>query len=318
MSRLPYLRLTLKLAFSAAVISYLYTRFDASALVERIRNLGLLEAAAALAIFAPYILLQVERMRRVAALIHPLPFDGALTLTWIGAFFNQTLPSAVGGDVFRVWYLRARGFTLEECIGIALADRALGLLAMLLLLLAGLPWFFASVSGSMPRAILALLLLGGFGAFAALGLSALLARLLPEGWRRRRALQALLGLAAYLRRAILFSPAALVGLALSLAAQMLQSLMAWYLGYALGLDLAFAAIVVFLPLANIATMLPISIAGWGLREAVLVGAFGMIGITAESAFALSVLIGLVSLAASLPGLPIWLARRRQPKAETTA
>jgi len=318
MLRLPYLRLILKLAFSAAVIGYLYTRFDTTALAERIRNLGPLEAAVALAIFTPYILLQAERMRRVAALIRPIPFDGALALTWIGAFFNQTLPSAVGGDVFRVWYLRARGFTLEECISVALADRALGLFAMLLLLLAGLPWFFASVADPMPRTILALLLLGGFGAYAGLLVAGPMARQLPEDWRQRRAVQALLRLVAYLRRATLLSGAALIGIGLSLAAQMLQSLMAWYLGYALGLDLAFAAIVVFLPLANIATLLPISIAGWGLREAVLVAAFGMIGITAESAFALSVLIGLVSLAASLPGLPIWLARRRRPEAETTA
>jgi len=52
--------------------------------------------------------------------------------------------------------------------------------------------------------------------------------------------------------------------------------------------------------------LPISLAGWGVREAVLVVALASFGVPSEAALAMSVLLGLCLIASGLPGGLIWL------------
>ena len=65
--------------------------------------------------------------------------------------------------------------------------------------------------------------------------------------------------------------------------------------------------------ALLLAMAPVSIAGWGVREGVMVAGLGLLGVNADGALALSVLMGLVVLGISLPGGAAWLAdtlRRR--------
>jgi uncharacterized membrane protein YbhN (UPF0104 family) len=54
-------------------------------------------------------------------------------------------------------------------------------------------------------------------------------------------------------------------------------------------------------------LLPISLGGWGVREAVLVVALASFGVPAEAALATSVLLGLCFIVISLPGGLIWFA-----------
>ena len=54
-------------------------------------------------------------------------------------------------------------------------------------------------------------------------------------------------------------------------------------------------------------LLPVSLAGWGVREAALVVALGSFGIPAEGALAISILMGLCMILTGLPGGLIWLA-----------
>ena len=53
-------------------------------------------------------------------------------------------------------------------------------------------------------------------------------------------------------------------------------------------------------------MLPISIAGWGIREGAMIIGLGFIGVGSENAFALSLLYGFLMLAISMPGGAIWI------------
>jgi glycosyltransferase 2 family protein len=64
-------------------------------------------------------------------------------------------------------------------------------------------------------------------------------------------------------------------------------------------------------------MLPISIAGWGVREGAAVVAFGTLGIPAVMAFGASVLFALLTLVLGLSGGVSWLLARRPapPKGE---
>ncbi len=56
-------------------------------------------------------------------------------------------------------------------------------------------------------------------------------------------------------------------------------------------------------------MIPISFAGWGIREGAMVTLFAFAGVNADTALALSLAFGVALLAVSLPGCAWWLTWR---------
>jgi hypothetical protein len=78
-----------------------------------------------------------------------------------------------------------------------------------------------------------------------------------------------------------------------------------------------------LPLALLALLamgLPLNIGGWGPREGVLAWAFGAAGLGASMGLTVAVVYGVLSFAASLPGVCVlvgrWLAALRRPREES--
>ena len=56
-------------------------------------------------------------------------------------------------------------------------------------------------------------------------------------------------------------------------------------------------------------MMPISVAGWGVREGVVMIGLRIQGISPEASISIALLFGLALLIASLPGSLLWLTRR---------
>jgi hypothetical protein len=71
------------------------------------------------------------------------------------------------------------------------------------------------------------------------------------------------------------------------------------------LEVSLRDCILLVPPVILVTVVPISIAGWGVREGAMVVAFGFINVPASAAFAVSVLFGLTLAAASLPGALLW-------------
>ena len=57
--------------------------------------------------------------------------------------------------------------------------------------------------------------------------------------------------------------------------------------------------------------IPISIAGWGIREGVLVAGLSYTGVQNEVSLAISVMFGLIVLLYSLPGAVFWLMHKKK-------
>jgi len=77
----------------------------------------------------------------------PFEYRAATGITLIGWFFNQVLPSSVGGDALRVWYASRYGVSLSTATQSVVYDRISALIAVTLLLLLSTPWlrlFFSS------------------------------------------------------------------------------------------------------------------------------------------------------------------------------
>ena len=76
----------------------------------------------------------------------------SLRFTLIGAFFSQTLPSTIGGDAARMWFLaRAAGHS-KPAVYSVLMDRAAGLIWLAALVLVCLPWSMRLIESPVGRA----------------------------------------------------------------------------------------------------------------------------------------------------------------------
>lgn len=302
--------LVFKLGLSAALLWYSLRQIDLVQVVERFATIAPPHAMAAFLGLALLVPVQSERFRWIARTEGAVDFLSGLRITWIGMFFNQTLPTFVGGDAFRIWYLNRHGLSLRAAAFTTLCDRLIGVSTLALIMLAGLPWTWPRIGYPMPGAIVAMAAIGSLIVVAAL----LFNDWLLPGFIKRRLSDRIAAFQSdggrFLRHVLFQRKIGAASFALNLAGHGLQSTVIWLIAHGLGHPIDLLPILLFMPVVGFASMLPISVAGWGVREVMMVATFGSIGVPADVAFSLSVLIGLMMLFVSLPGLYFWLAGRK--------
>ena len=92
---------------------------------------------------------------------------------FIAGFFNQTLPSSVGGDAVRIWLLARDNGGWRSATYSVLIDRVIGVFVLAFLVIVCLPWSFAVISDAAGRIALLIVGFGSIGAcliFLALGI----------------------------------------------------------------------------------------------------------------------------------------------------
>ena len=106
------------------------------------------------------------------------------------------------------------------------------------------------------------------------------------------------------------TPASLgLQLGLSVFIHLLAMTAFYVLGVSVGLDYQLNVYLVLVPPVVLLTILPISLAGWGVREGAMIGFFLLVGADYSRVLTFSILYGLLALASSLPGLLIYLAQK---------
>ncbi len=233
----------------------------------------------------------------------------------ISLFFNQVLPSTVGGDGIRMWLLRRLGRPLGIAVRSVIIDRILGLLGLLLLSLAGAVILLVQQPGSLPVWGAAAVSLGGIAAIAGAPLLLRVGAWIPADSLRRhlatiaQEVEALHGDSTMLIRLI----------AISVLGHIFISLAIWCLALGIGVRLPLVQTLAVLPAVLLAAALPISVAGWGVREGGMVLGLGLLGVTTSDAALVSVFYGLLQLAFGISGGLLWLLQRGpKPSADETA
>ena len=101
---------TLKIVVSAALLYFSLRKVDLAELVARIDVSSLGWLGVAIAVTFLQIFIGVLRWREISAECGaPLPTRQAMRFNVIGTFFNQTLPSSIGGDAVRLWLVARSG-----------------------------------------------------------------------------------------------------------------------------------------------------------------------------------------------------------------
>lgn len=305
--RHPWVSVAIKAAVTLSLLVWLLHRIDLAPLLARLGSLDPVLAIAAIVLMTAQLLLTGWRWSAIARMIGaPIARDTTVRLTLIGQFFNQTLPSAIGGDAVRAWLAQREGMSLAKAVSGVFADRVVALILLVALVGATLSAFYVRVPAPEMRAsVTALVVATTACVILLLTCGPFFSRLLQR-YRWTRAL----GTLADDLRLVLTSPGALAVVASAILVHLGVVTSVWLVARALAIEVSLLDCLVLVPPIVLITTLPISIAGWGVRESATVIGFGFIGVPAVDAVALSVVFGLVQIAIGLPGGLVWMLQRR--------
>ncbi len=293
----------LKIAISTLLIWWLVSQSNIERLAENLASVNVWGMALAVLVLGCLPAAQSLRWSLIVRSIgKTLRFKDAFLNVLIGIFFNQTLPSSIGGDAIRIWRVYRLGLGTVTAVHSVMLDRLTALLALILRAAAGIPVVFTLLGDSPERWGIPVMVVGGLTAFAAL----FLFDRIPGEFMKWRPLKAVAELSADARRAMLYPANALPVVAISVCIHTVSALTVYIIAQAMAVPIGALDCVILVPPVILFSMLPISIAGWGLREGAMVTAFAFVGVGYDEAFALSVLFGLVIMATGIPGGIIWL------------
>jgi uncharacterized protein (TIRG00374 family) len=228
-----------------------------------------------------------------------------LRLVFISGFLGLFMPGAVGVELVRVYAL-ARLTGVALALSSVLIERLTALIALAAIVLLG--FLIAPVglpdavgtSAAIAVGLLAVILVGLFSTrVRALSLAILRGRLLAkvrahlmaffhqvDAFRQARGLMAQLAI-------------------LSVALQIVRVLEGMFLAVAFGINVELAYLFVIIPAGVLVSMLPISLGGLGVREALYVALFGAVGVAPAPAFALSFASFVLGAIVLLPGAALY-------------
>ena len=215
----------------------------------------------------------------------------AIRINSVNVGLNQFLPSTIGGDFYRVLIARSLGLPLLKSMYATLADRLTALVVLVLVSGPALVIVMISAGNMLPFSlnifvvtcvvVVCLFLTCWFGL-----------RHHPVVKKTISLVYVVFGSA---RAAGLATQVVLTSLVIQLTTLFVMTLIA----RAIGIDIDLILLIGIMAASLLASRLPISIAGWGVREGLSVSLFGAFGVSAEPALATSILYGLTELAAAM-------------------
>ena len=303
--------LVLKVLLSVLLFAYVVAKVSPGHVWATMRNAdpGLLLLAAGLFLFSSlvgsWLWGRLLRAQGVA-----IPYSKAASYYFVGLFFNNFLPSNVGGDITRISDASKHADRMTSVFSATLMERLIGVVSIGFLAVVA---SFAALSRLHLVAVawttlaVFLIALGLFVSVFYRGALEFLERPFRAlGWTRiARGLGRLLDDLHGFRteRGALF----VVFLA-STVVQISRIVVHYIVGLALGVKISVAYYFLFVPVLAALISLPISLNGIGVREGAAVVLFQMAGLSREQSFAIPFLTYVIAVLISLLGGLIFVSR----------
>jgi uncharacterized protein (TIRG00374 family) len=259
-----------------------------------------------------------------------ISFWAALRLHFLGIFYNNCLPSAVGGDLLRAWYVTSHTDKKLEAALSVFVDRFIGISGMVIM--AAVCYWLIPVEGQQggqelslkfdlwdkflkywPVLVIVLLVVAVLLGLVALNRRARTLIVKSFGFFLNKGL-AIIG---RIRKAIIVyykhKIALVFALVLTFLCQSAVIVGMWLVGRDLGIQCPAKYYFVFFPLAWMIGALPISVGGLGIWEGVLILLFAGVSVERDQAQALALVHRALWLFGSLPGVIIHLSGAHLPK-----
>jgi uncharacterized membrane protein YbhN (UPF0104 family) len=296
--------LSARIGVSLALLYVALRGINFTAIQSRLSQIDLGWIIAAILFTVLQILLGALRWREISVLCQaPLGDWQAFRYNMIGSFFNQTLPSSIGGDAVRLWLVQRTGAGWRAATYSILTDRAVGLIALALMIVASLPWSYGMIADANGRLALVLV---DFAALAG-GLGFLLLGRLRWPWLRTWWPTRHVHACSVIANQVIFNRRSGPKVALlSLSIHVLAVVIAWCAVRSISAPADFEQVFMLIPPIMLITMMPISIAGWGVREATMMVAFGYAGLAPTDGTVVSILFGAISFIVGAAGGLFWI------------
>ena len=309
--------IVLKLTVSTVLLIILFRRADAPAMWMRFKQMDPFWTLAALAVYGLMLAVSAWRWRLLLRVQTVNVSLGTLTKSFLVAtFFNNFLPSNIGGDVVRV--ADTAPFTGSKTLAttVVLIDRILGLIALLVLAAAAsaLAWKLGLPLDGMQWVWLALVVFTAGLLFflrnphhlTRTARKILSDRLMAVQTRFHNLAAAITRFAQEPRELWFAFGGALIVQAL---------LILFYVCAARSLSVPFPLIAasVIVPISLAVQMVPVSINGFGVREAVFAFFFTSLGLNVSSALTLSLGSAALIMLFSLSGGAVFMMRNRRTR-----
>lgn len=304
-NKLPFL---IKMLISLSLLGWVFHKLNWENLLSQLLQTSILYIVLAVGLI---FLSQVLSALRWYYLSQPFQFPHRLAsflrLYFIGVFFNAFLPTLVGGDVVKGYYLTRGKGSLSQAALSVLIDRNAGLGGLILLGCFSLLW----ISLPLPREVslsIGALMLAYFFVNLILFLSPFIQitskiiKKMPLALLRKNLLNFFN--TAFILPALKYR--FIFAIIVSLAIQCIGILAIYCIGSSLSITLNFVAYLRVIPLIAIISMIPISIGGLGVRETAFLTLFTQLGLPGEKAVALSLLWYVCMLFGGIPGFLLYL------------
>lgn len=293
--------LAFKLAVSAAALYVVFSKIDIREFARMFVKIGpLYFFLAALS----YIVAQAISTGRWKLLLPGhFRFRRLFSLYMIGSFFNSFLPSVIGGDAIKAYYLNKDAKKMSLTLASIFMDRYFGYTALMIIGISAFPF----AAGYFGKALYRWLMPAIFVCF-------IIGSILFFKMKLGRNFASVGEIYEYFAILRARKDVIVKAVLLSFVVQFLNFLMVIILAMAMGENIPLVLLFVFLPIIITVTTIPISVSGLGVREGSFVLLLGLIGVSPAVATSLSLSWFFANFLGGLPGLVAYI--RRTGMAET--
>ena len=309
--RKKVLGLVIRIVVSAGIIAYIFTRPDTSfsVIVATIRNMNISWFIGALLVYPIAILLSSCRWQMLMKAQNiEVSYLRSLGLNYLGCFFNNFMLSLTGGDVVKAYYAtKLTEAKKTEVVTIVFVDRLLGIGGLTVMGIVSS--LFVLGNAKMHLAVIVIMCVVFL--FLIIGILAFNKTLVKKLGKRVSHFK-LMEVLKKIYDAVYFykSRKKVLVAALMLSVVIWTCLISINLLLARGLDVKLSPghFFVFIPAINIISSIPITLAGWGLREEMYQQFFETVGIQGKVAVSLSISYAATMILWSLVGGVLYALR----------
>jgi uncharacterized protein (TIRG00374 family) len=315
----------IKILVSVGLYAYIFSKVDIEHLWSIVKEASISNFIIAIVVYA---MVQALSAYRWYLILQPLgmriSYSKVLSYYFLGMYFNFFLPTAIGGDVVRVYYLNKETKRLSASTASVFLDRDMGMAALLLM-----ATIIATIGGTQFKGVPLAPLFGAIGvAFIAVNLALfyrptynLLHRLLRV-FKMKKADEKIERLFesvnVFRGQGTLLAGAMVLSLVVQVGCVFVNVLAADSIG--LHTANGWIDFLVFIPAIGLISMVPISLNGMGWRELSYLVLFQSVGATESQGMTLALMWLAILVVTALPGGIIYIARslkgkERAPKPE---
>jgi uncharacterized protein (TIRG00374 family) len=304
----------LKLVVTLFLFYWVVAQIEVSPLLYNLKNADITYLIGAIFIHAIAFVLFSLRWWYLYRIQDPhRPYKTTIGSYYLGLFCNNFLPTGIGGDIVRIIRLRNVGFNTHILVSSTMLDRIIGLSSILLMGLVAIVFTPNLNLSSNTKLLLILLAIS-----IALGLRLLFsdyvsrfAQFLHKKFDRIKIAQLTYTVISTLLEYRKQRTQILLTFFISFVAQYLLIFCYILIGISLDIELPISVYFTIVPIVFVATALPISIGGLGIRESTLIALFVFFQVDKQTAIALSLFYFAIILLLTLPGAFVILSKHHR-------